>query len=252
MEARIVATLFVTLSVITSSCKMFSAKPPPYMFDESYVYFSGDDRSLLNLKSHALLKQKYEIEYGKIDPDDGDKIKLMKLAFALGKYDDLESYGRKALIDGRNRDEVFLLLAATAIRQNRISLAHRHLEQVQDKRFMNKKLNLEAMVHYYQNAPSLAVENLIKAYEREPNNFATAMNLGLMYLDLRMMKSAEEHFTRMTKKFINGYDAKLHLAIVQKTIGKNQEARKHLEELAEIFPENTLIRRHLNTLPQPK
>jgi tetratricopeptide (TPR) repeat protein len=232
---------------IILGCKSYQPKDQIFGQNENKLFVSSDEKSLSQLNQYPLFKQHLQNELAS-STDDENILRQMHLAFILGKDAELKKITEKIILDQTHREEAFLILAADAIRKSKLSLAEGYLKIVNDRKYNSEKLNLEAMIYAKQEKYPQAIGNLKKVLEREPNDYAAAMNLGILYLDLRIFKLADEQFERLAKLYPESYDVKLHLAITKKSQGDDARALPLLEELEDIFPDNGLVKGHLNHL----
>jgi tetratricopeptide (TPR) repeat protein len=231
------------------------ADEPSFELDPDFVYFSGDNSSLLNLKFYPRVKAEYEkvflnIHKGLETPAEG--LILMTLAYGLGEEAELQKLGKFVLKRDFRKDEARLLLASAAANRSQPDLAEFYLDQIADKSLENGVANLRGVVAFQQKRPDLAVQILQKGLRNDPNNYAIAMNLGLVMMDMQMYAAAEKHFSNVVNKHPNGYDAKLQFAIAVAARGNKPKALEILSNMKNMFPSSDFLQKTISVISKSK
>jgi cytochrome c-type biogenesis protein CcmH/NrfG len=165
---------------------------------------------------------------------------LSSLYLAAGKLEKAEGAAKRALRFDVNNKDAPLLLAQIAYKRGQYDLANILLGNIGGERSERASvLNLMALVAMKKNEPSEALYLFKKSIEKDPKDLASRMNLGVAYLRYRQIQKASTQFERVLSVMPHHTDAKLHMAIVQASRGKNAEARVLYDEVLEVHPTNT-------------
>ncbi len=231
------------------------ADDPKFKLDPDFVYLASDQQSLANVKFYPAVQSEYERVYtnlrkGMETADEG--LIVMHLAYALGEYEELEKIGKFVLKKDAKRDEARLILAMSALNHNQPELAELFLDQIVDRVAGATAKMVRGLVAFQQKRPDLAIDILESVLRSEPKNYAAAMNLGLIWMDLQMYAPAEDHFSDIVKRHPNGYDAKLQLALARAGLGKKAKALAIIEELKKLFPTSEYLNQAMTAVAKGK
>ncbi len=81
-----------------------------------------------------------------------------------------------------------------------------------------------------------ALPLLLESYERDPNAWMTAFNLGYLYYEIADLAQAERYFRRAIEIDAHNLNQFYYLALTQKREGKLADAEQSFRKTAEIWP----------------
>ncbi|MEY4630128.1 MAG: hypothetical protein RIQ81_248, partial [Pseudomonadota bacterium] len=179
----------------------------------------------------------------KSDASDGRSMNdLARLALLSGKPAEAEAWAKRALRANTRDEESRKILAMVALHRQQYDLAEVFLNglggfQSEDAAV----LNLVGQLRLGRGNNLMAAEAFKRALELNPNDVATRMNLGVLYLKNRQYNQAGTQFERVLSVMPNHLDAKVHLAIVDGQRGKVERAMEVMEAALSENPDSELI-----------
>jgi Flp pilus assembly protein TadD len=174
--------------------------------------------------------------------DGGALIDLARLALVSGNVVDAESFAKRALRADTKNAEARKILAMVALKRNQLDLAEVFLNALGG--FQSKDssvLNLTGQLRLARGKNLLAAEAFRRALELNPNDIATRMNLGVLYLKHRQYNQAGVQFERVLAVMPKHDDARVHLAMVHAHRGKTKEALEALNTAYARNPSSELV-----------
>lgn len=169
-------------------------------------------------------------------------IDLARLALVSGNVVDAESFAKRALRADTKNPEARKILAMVALKRNQLDLAEVFLNALGG--FQSKDsavLNLTGQLRLARGKNLLAAEAFRRALELNPNDIATRMNLGVLYLKHRQYNQAGVQFERVLAVMPKHDDARVHLAMVHAHRGKTKEALEALNAAYARNPSSELV-----------
>jgi len=168
-------------------------------------------------------------------------IALARLKVIAGDAKGAEPLARKVLaIDFRNRPAKIVMAHVELLRKNP-EAERAVLRQLGDENATeSESLNLLACLTWTDGDEDKAEKILLRAVKISPEDAASRMNLGLVYLRQEKFTVAEEHFNQVLKHFPDNADALTHLGVVYAMQGKTQKAIESYEHARRENPSSEL------------
>jgi Flp pilus assembly protein TadD len=179
----------------------------------------------------------------KANPADSSSLNdLARIALLSEKPGEAEAWAKKALRANTRDVESRKILAMVALQRKQFDLAEVFLNglggfQSED----STVLNLIGQLRLGRGNNLLAAEAFKKALDLNPNDVATRMNLGVLYLRGRQYNPAGVQFERVLSVMPKHTDARIHLAIVDAQRGKLEQAIEVMEGALSERPDNELV-----------
>lgn len=204
--------------------------------NRSAVAGLGKDKGVTDARQSLLAKVKS-------NPSDGNSMNdLARIALLSGKPAEAESWAKRALRANTRDEESRKILAMVALQRKQYDLAEVFLNglggfQSQD----STVLNLIGQLRLGRGNNLLAAEAFKKALDLNPDDVATRMNLGVLYLKGRQYNPAGVQFERVLAVMPKHTDARIHLAIVDAQRGKLEPAIEVMENALSESPDSELV-----------
>lgn len=166
----------------------------------------------------------------KLNPlDGGALIDLARLALVAEKPAEAEGWAKRALRADTKNVEAKKILAMVALQRRQLDLAEVFLNSLDGAQSKDSAvLNLIGQLRLARGRNLLAAEAFKRALELNPNDIATRMNLGVLYLKHRQYNQAGVQFERVLAVMPKHDDAGVHMAMVEAHRGKTKVALESL------------------------
>ena len=196
----------------------------------------SNDRGVRDARAALLIRVK-------AGPLDGPAmIDLARLALVAEKIGEAEAWAKRALRADTKNTEAKKVLALVALQRTQLDLAEVFLNSLGGLQSNDSTvLNLVGQLRLARGKNLLAADAFKKSLEVNPNDIATRMNLGVLYLKHRQYNQAGVQFERVLTVMPNHSDARVHLALVQAHRGKTKEALDSLNAALGQSPTSELI-----------
>ena len=196
----------------------------------------SDDRGIKDARTSLITRLK-------TDPLDGAAlIDLARLALVAEKTTEAEGWAKRALRADTKNAEAKKILAMVALQRNQLDLAEVFLNSMGGFQSTDSTvLNLIGQLRLARGKNLLAADAFKKSLEINPNDVATRMNLGVLYLKHRQYNQAGVQFERVLAVMPQHDDARVHMAMVQAHRGKTKEALEVLNSALMRSPNSELV-----------
>ena len=185
----------------------------------SYLVSSLDERSEasreLQESNIATLKEDLNQAISKDKTDIVSRLSLAKLHFLDKNYDESRFQCQQVLIQDSKNIEAKKILASIYYATGNYDMVSIIINGMDaNSREDSALLNLEALVALQEGDNHLATVKFHQSLRIDPNNVATRMNLGTLYIKYKLFKQAGIQFDRVLSLMPENKDAALHQAIV--------------------------------------
>ncbi len=191
---------------------------------ELYITSSTDKRSEFSSDKNKQTLTRAEKSLAsdlRDNPKDANAmISLAQVALSRGSFTQAAELARNALrVDTKNQ-EARKILSEVSIHKIELDLAEIYLIPLGGNLSKDAQvLNLSALIALGRNQNALASKLFKQSLILNPNDVATRLNLGSLYLKYRQIAAAGVEFERVLKIDPANVDAKLHLGIVKSARG---------------------------------
>ncbi len=213
----------------------------------SYLVSSLDERSSvhkeLGVSNINSLKEELTSTIKERPKDLNLRLSLAKIDFVDGKYNEVIEQCRSILVYDNKNIEAKKILASTYYATGNYDMASIIINGLDaDSKKDSVVLNIEALIALKDGNRHLALSKFNEALKTDPNNVATRMNLGMLYIKHRMFRQAGIQFDRVLSLMPDNDDAKLHLAIVNSGLEKsdNSQIVSTYKSILSKDPENSI------------
>ena len=191
---------------------------------ELYITSSNDKRSEFssdkNKKTLAKAEKSLNSELKENPKDVKSMISLAQVALSKGNLTQAGDLARNVLRMEMKNQEARKVLSEIAVDKAEFDLAEIYLIPLGGNLSKDAQvLNLSALIALGRNQNALAAKLFKQALTINPNDVATRLNLGALYIKYRQMAAAGIEFERVLKVDPANLDAKLHLGIVKAARG---------------------------------
>ena len=247
MKTAIIGTTVAGLAILSVSCKTLA---PVAALDQNrneivFVTTSdertaapelADDRGIKDARTSLLARIK-------ANPLDGAAmIDLARLALVAEKTAEAEGWAKKALRADTKNVEARKILAMVALQRRHLDLAEVFLNSLDGSQSKDSTvLNLIGQLRLARGRNLLAADAFKRALELNPNDIATRMNLGVLYLKHRQYNQAGVQFERVLAIMPKHDDAGVHMAMVEAHRGKTKVALETLTAALSRNPNSELV-----------
>ncbi len=196
----------------------------------------AEDRGIKDARASLLTRIK-------ANPLDGAAlIDLARLALVAEKTAEAEGWAKRALRADTKNVEAKKILAMVALQRRQLDLAEVFLNSLDGSQSKDSTvLNLIGQLRLARGRNLLAAEAFKRALELNPNDIATRMNLGVLYLKHRQYNQAGIQFERVLSVMPKHDDAAVHMAMVEAHRGKTKVAIDALTAALSRNPNSELV-----------
>lgn len=169
-------------------------------------------------------------------------INLAQIELAQENIVEAEATARRILLIDTKNQSARKILAQVAIRRENHNMALIFLTALGGEQSKDSDvLNMLGLVSLARGENDDAMRLWKQALTFNPGDISVRMNMGIMYLKNRLLSQAQTHFERILKIAPNHQDARLHLAIMDTTRGKNAEALEVFHSIISEDKNNGLV-----------
>jgi len=174
---------------------------------------------------------------------------LAQLQLAVGALEKAEAYCRQAVAVDMRRREPRKILAQIYLRRHDYPMAKIMLNALDgDSSDDPMILNMLALIALQEARPEYALTLFKKTLARAPNDVASRMNLGTLYLQHRQINAAAVQFERVLQIVPEHRDAKVHMAVIAAARGQKDQAQALYEDVLAVDGGNVLASYNLAVL----
>lgn len=168
-------------------------------------------------------------------------VSLAQLQMAQDRLSEAEETGRKVLLIDTKNQGARKVLAQVAIRRENYDMALIFLSALGGEESKDSDVsNMLGIIALARGDNTEAVRLWKQALSINPGDISARMNMGVMYIKNRLFAQASTQFERILKVAPNHQDARLHLAIIETSRGKNAEALEVFKAILADDRDNTL------------
>jgi tetratricopeptide (TPR) repeat protein len=237
-QHKLIFTIVFGLAFSTAACRTLETggKIVDKSRNEVLISSPGNQQTALPDGSQdtsiASARQNLEVVVKDNPRDINALLSLAQLQLAQDQFSDSEATCRRALLIDIKNLEARKVLAQVSIRIGDYAKARVFLASLGGEASTDSSVqNMLGLIAYNSGDNGEAMRIWKHSLTLNASDISVRMNMGVLYLKYRLLAQARAQFERILKVAPSHQDAKLHLAIIDASRGKNSEAMVTYQEI---------------------